>query len=100
MSGIIIQYEYSGDIDPWKEAVQNFIGNIQKDQLLQGKFSYVVANTTGNKKIHIARWVNEETLAYLQAQSFFKKFAIQVKKFAGSSLQTTKFEPFVESAVS
>ncbi|BBM84563.1 hypothetical protein [Candidatus Uabimicrobium amorphum] len=98
MSGIVVRYEYSGDYDSWLEAINVFIDNINNDDKLKGNFSYRVTSAIeGNTKIHIARWKDQETLSYLQSQSFFKDFAVKIKEFGGDTLQATKVKTACET---
>ncbi len=91
MFGILIEYDYDGDETAWKSAVTDFVNNIDADPVLRGNFSYqvnIAANGTG--RVHVGRWNNEETLAHLQSQDFFKTFAQQVGKFADGAQQATR----------
>jgi len=92
MDGILIEYDYAGDENVWRNAVDAFVSNIDADERLRGRFSYRV-NTRGDagSRVHIGTWDSEETLAHLQAQEFFKTFAGQVQSFAGDSLKTSRF---------
>lgn len=92
MNGIVIKYEFSGDESAWRAAVETFLRSIGQDPALRGRFSYE-ANlcNDGVGRIHIGHWDNDETLAHLQAQPFFKQFAVAIQGFAGDTLTTTRF---------
>ncbi len=93
MDGILIEYSYSGDEDMWRHAVDAFVGNIEADDQLRGRFSYQIKTRgDGTERVHIGMWDSDETLAHLQAQEFFKTFAGQVQSFAGDSLITSRFQ--------
>jgi quinol monooxygenase YgiN len=91
MFGILIQYNYEGDEATWKAAVTEFVSNIDADPALSGKFSYQVnIAADGKGRVHVGRWDNEDTLAHLQSQDFFKAFAQKVGEFAGGAQQATR----------
>ena len=93
MFGIVIDYDFSGDEADWQKVMDSFIGNINADDRLKGRFSYMVnARKDGTGRVHIGQWDDEETLAHLQSQPFFGEFAAKVKAFAGDSLKTTPFK--------
>ncbi len=93
MYGIVIEYDYSGDEAAWQSAVDTFIGHIDADERLKGRFSYLVnVRNDGAGRIHIGRWDEQETLAHLQSQPFFPEFAAKVKEFGGDTLKSTGFE--------
>ena len=93
MTGILIQYQYSGDETAWQDAVEAFVANIRGDERLKGRFHYeVVVHGDGTSRSHIGHWDNEETLSYLQGQEFFKRFAGQIKGFGGDTLDAKRFE--------
>jgi hypothetical protein len=99
MGGILIQYEYSGDEKKWEDIIRGFINNINRDERLRGKFSYIVNRAKeGSQRVHLARWNTEETLDYLRTQPFFKEFTQNVKGLAGETLQTMDLRPFVETS--
>ena len=93
MFGIVIEYDFSGDETEWREAIDGFIGHINADDRLNGRFSYRVnIRNDGGGRIHIGQWDEEETLAYLQSQPFFSEFAGNIKKFAGGAPKATPFK--------
>ncbi len=93
MFGILIEYDFSGDEAEWREAVDTFIGRINADDRLKGRFSYQVKKKLeGNGRVHIGQWDNEETLTYLQSQPFFGEFAGKIKEFSGGGPNASKFE--------
>ncbi len=93
MFGIVIEYDFSGDETEWREAVDTFIGQINTDERLRGRFDYqVTMRADGEGRIHIGQWDDEETLAHLQSQPFFATFAGKIKEFAGGPPKATKFE--------
>ena len=90
MQGLIIEYNYDGPEEPWRQAIESFLENIKADGQLTGKFSYQVMSEkkSPEKKVHIPKWQDEETLKHLQSQPWFKDFAGKVQGFAGDSLKT------------
>ena len=87
MEGIIIKYEYNGDEAAWNSAVNDFLGAINNDSKLKGKFNYMVFKAKeGGFRTHVGRWDSEETLSHLQSQDFFKQFSGKIKEMAGESL--------------
>ncbi len=92
MLGIVIEYEYSGDEEEWKAAADAFVQAIDADPRLRGRFSYQVnIKGEGPGRVHIGRWDEPETQAYLFEQDFFKTFAAQVKEFAGDTLRAEQY---------
>ncbi|OUR80743.1 hypothetical protein A9Q83_00440 [Alphaproteobacteria bacterium 46_93_T64] len=99
MFGIVIDYDFSGDEATWQQAVDTFIGNIDADARLKGRFRYMVtARKDGTGRVHIGQWDEEETLAHLQSQPFFGEFAGKVKEFAGDSLKATPFKTIAQTS--
>ena len=99
MFGILIQYDYDGDEGEWMAAVEGFVAAIDADPALRGKFSYrtnIAADGVG--RVHVGRWDDEETLAHLQAQEFFKQFAAKVGEFAGGAPNATRLRLAAETA--
>lgn len=94
MNGIVVEYDFSGDEDQWREAIDEFISQINADEKLKGRFSYQVnIRGDGGGRIHIGQWDEEETLAYLQSQPFFAEFAGKIQEFAGGEPpKATRFE--------
>jgi len=93
MTGILIQYQYSGDEADWQAAVDAFIAGINGDARLKGRFHYeVTVQGDGTGRAHIGHWDSDETLGHLQEQDFFKVFAGQIKEFAGDTLDAKRFE--------
>jgi len=93
MYGIVIEYEYSGDENEWRETIDTFIGKINTDERLKGRFTYQVnVHKEGPGRIHIGQWDEEETLKYLQRQSFFGEFAGKIKGYAGGVPKSTVFK--------
>ena len=93
MFGIVVEYDFSGDESEWREAIDDFIGHINADDRLRGRFSYQVnIRNDGGGRVHIGQWDEEETLAHLQSQPFFAEFAGKVKKFAGGAPKATAFK--------
>lgn len=43
MRGITITYRYSGDEDEWRSATETFVGAIDADPRISGRFLYQVA---------------------------------------------------------
>lgn len=98
MQGIVIQYAYSGDEGHWKAVVEGFVANVEADPKLKGEFSYEVnVAPDGISRVHIGRWEKDETLAYLQSQSFFKAFAAKVQGFAGTDVSAQRFARVVST---
>lgn len=82
MFGIVVEYDYSGDESEWREAIDDFIGHINADDRLRGRFSYQVnIRNDGGGRVHIGQWDEEETLAHLQSQPFFCGVCRKGKKF-------------------
>ncbi|NQV21095.1 MAG: hypothetical protein HQ511_06740 [Rhodospirillales bacterium] len=100
MHGIVIEYDYSGDEAEWKGAVEAFVGHIDADDRLRGRFSYQV-NVTGDGggRVHIGQWDDEETLDHLQTQPFFSEFAAKVKGFADGAPKSTRFQKIAETSM-
>ncbi len=93
MDGILIQYDYSGDEVPWRAAVEEFTGEIDADPVLKGKFSYRVSIAAdGIGRVHVGAWENEDILAHLQSQRFFKDFAAKVGEFAGGGQKALRIK--------
>ncbi len=93
MFGIVIQYDFSGDEAAWRAAIDEFIGQINSDDRLKGRFSYQVnVRKDGGGRVHIGQWDEEETLKHLQSQPFFGEFAEKIKGFAGGQPNSTVFE--------
>ena len=93
MFGIVVEYDFSGDESEWREAIDDFIGHINADDRLRGRFSYQVnIRNDGGGRVHIGQWDEEETLAHLQSQPFFAEFAGKVKIFAGGAPKATAFK--------
>ena len=92
MLGIIIEYDYSGDEGEWKAAADAFVQAIDADPRPKGRFSYQVnIKGDGPGRVHVGRWDQAETQAYLFEQDFFKTFAAQVKAFGGETLKTAPY---------
>ncbi len=89
--GLLIEYDYDGDEDSWRSAIDAFIGSVRADARLDGCFSYLVVRSKQDPshRMHMPRWADAETLAHVQSQPWFSAFAAQVKGFAGDSLKTT-----------
>ena len=84
MRGITITYQYDGDEQVWRAAIDGFIGALNNDPVVSDKFSYQVSVADdGKTRIHWGRWDSAETLAHVQAQGYFKTFAAQVGEFSG-----------------
>ncbi|MDP6345251.1 MAG: hypothetical protein QF578_21140 [Alphaproteobacteria bacterium] len=93
MLGIVIEYDFDGDEATWADAVETFVKAIDDDPRLRGRFSYQVnVRADGGGRIHVGRWDEEETLAHLQSQDFFKTFAAKVQEFGGDSLKATRYK--------
>ena len=93
MFGILIQYNYDGDESAWLSAVEEFVTSIDADPALRGKFAYRVnIAADGVGRVHVGRWDSEETVAHLQAQDFFKRFAAKIGEFAGGSPNATRLK--------
>lgn len=93
MNGILIQYDYSGDETPWQAAVEEFISKIDADPSLRGKFSYNVnIAADGVGRVHVGGWDNDDTLAHLQSQDFFKVFAAKIGEFAGGAQKASRIK--------
>ena len=98
MFGILIQYDYSGDEADWKSAVDQFVGAINADAALQGKFEYRVnIAADGVGRVHVGRWDREETLAHLQSQDYFKTFAGKIGEFAAGPPNATRLQSAAET---
>lgn len=98
MFGIVVEYEYSGDEGDWQGGIDGFIAAINGDERLDGRFSYMVnVKKDGIGRIHVGQWDDEETLAHLQSQDYFKDFAAQLKGFAGDSLKPSPFNNVARS---
>jgi hypothetical protein len=90
--GILIQYRYSGDEAAWKAATGAFIGAIDRDPEVRGRFSYSVnVLGDGEGRVHVGRWDSEATLKTLQSRDYFKTFSANVEKFANGTLKATRF---------
>lgn len=90
MRGITITYQYTGDEAEWKATIAAFVAAINADPRAKGRFTYQVAVADdGKTRIHWGRWDDAETLAHVQAQSYFKSFAPKVKDFAKGELSAT-----------
>ena len=99
MFGIVIEYDYAGDENEWRNAVDTFIGHIDADNRLKGRFSYQVnVRNDGAGRVHIGQWDEEETLKHLQSQAFFTEFAGKVKGFAGGPPRSTGFQKLTKTA--
>jgi hypothetical protein len=99
MFGIVIEYDYLGDEAEWQTAVETFIGRIDADDRLRGRFSYLVnVRNDGAGRIHIGRWDDEETLGHLQSQPFFAEFAAKVAEFSGGKPKSTGFRNLAGTA--
>ena len=93
MFGIVIEYDFSGDETEWREAIDEFIGQINAEARLKGRFSYQVnIRNDGGGRVHIGQWDEDETLSYLQSQPFFSVFAGKVKGFADGAPKSTGFK--------
>jgi len=98
MFGILIQYDYSGDEGDWRSAVEQFVGAIDADPALAGKFEYRVnIAADGVGRVHVGRWDTEETLAHLQSQGYFKAFAAKIGEFAGGPPHATRLQSAAET---
>ena len=87
----LIEYTYSGDERPWREAIETFLGHIRADPDLAAGISYAVfVREDGKSRLHVPVWRNQATLERLQAEPFFKTFSASVRSFAGDTLKTTK----------
>ena len=99
MFGILIQYNYDGDEGAWMAAVEEFTAAIDADPALAGKFSYRVnIAADGVGRVHVGRWDAEETVAHLQGQDFFKRFAAKIGEFAGGAPNATRLRLAAETA--
>ncbi|MDP6344510.1 MAG: hypothetical protein QF384_00035 [Alphaproteobacteria bacterium] len=99
MHGIVIEYDLSGDQADWRRAVETFLKHIDDDPRLQGRFRYQVNRLgDGDGRLHIGHWDNEETLAHLQAQPFFRQFAAAIQEFAAEPPKATRFQPLAATA--
>ncbi len=84
MRCITISYQYDGDEAVWRAAIEGFIGALNGDTAIAGKFNYqVCVADDGKTRIHWGRWDSGETLAHVQAQEYFKTFAALVGGFSG-----------------
>lgn len=76
-----------------KAADDTFIGNINADERLNGRFSYQVnVAGDGTGRVHIGQWDTEETLAHVHSQPYFAEFAGKVKEFSGGGPDATRFK--------
>ncbi len=99
MYGILIKYDYDGDEGQWMKAVEEFVAAVDADPALRGKFAYRVnIAADGVGRVHVGSWDGVETLAHLQAQDFFKRFAAKVGEFAGGAPSATRLRLAVETA--
>ncbi len=90
--GIVIEYDFSGDEQAWRAAVDDFLKEIAADPALAGRFHYEVnVRADGSGRVHVGHWDTEETLAHLQSQPFFARFSSAVQGFADAGLKATKF---------
>ncbi|MBE1285912.1 MAG: hypothetical protein GJ676_21540 [Rhodobacteraceae bacterium] len=90
MRAITITYQYNGPEHDWQQAIDAFIAALESDSRLKGRFEYQVAVADDNQtRIHWGRWDDPNTLAYLQAQSFFKDFATKIRGFSGNGPTAT-----------
>ena len=97
--GILIEYDYSGDEAAWQNAVNGFVKNVEADARLNGRFSYQVnIKKDGVGRVHYGQWDNEETLAHLQGQAWFKDFAGMVRDFAGGPPKNDGLNCYVKTA--
>ena len=91
--GILVEYEYTGDENQWKDVIDSFIHSVNADNVLRGKFDYTVTKAVeGNGRIHIGRWDSEDTLNHLHEQDYFKIFSAKIREFAGETLSPKRFE--------
>ncbi|MDP7668847.1 MAG: hypothetical protein QF738_12415 [Rhodospirillales bacterium] len=100
MFGIVVEYDFSGDESEWRDAIDDFIGHINADDRLRGRFSYQVnIRNDGGGRVHIGQWDEEETLTYLQSQTFFSEFAGKVRNFAGGAPKATTFKSITRTDI-
>jgi hypothetical protein len=93
MLGIVIEYDYDGDEAAWQGAVDTFMGHIDADERLKGRFSYQVnVRNDGTGRIHVGNWDVEETVKHVQSQPWFAEFSGKVKEFAGAPPRATGFK--------
>ena len=86
MDGISIRYDYNGNEDEWREAVNTFIDAVNDDPDIAGKFHYAVSVAgDGVLRSHTGRWDSQETHATLQSRDYFKTFAGKRTGMAGDS---------------
>lgn len=98
MDGILIQYEYKGDEDQWKIAVNEFITQVNSDSELKGKFTYSIFKTSEPvKRVHVGRWDSNQTLETLKSRRFFKDFTESMQGLAGDSLSSIRLQPELET---
>ena len=98
MFGIVIRYQFQGDENDWRQAVDAFVDAIDNDPQAAGRFHYAVTNVgDGATRIHIGRWDSEETLKHVQSQEYFSAFATAVKSFAGDSLDAQRVSVVAET---
>ena len=98
MEGILIRYDYDGDEAVWEQTIRGFLANVDADERLRGRFSYITSRVEeGPGRVHLGRWDSDETLAHLQAQPFFAEFGAAVKGFGGDTLDVTDLLPFAET---
>ena len=82
MFGIVVEYDFSGDESEWRDAIDDFIGHINADDRLRGRFSYQVnIRNDGGGRVHIGQWDEEETLTYFAKPDFFFGVRRKGKKF-------------------
>ncbi len=99
MEGIVIRYEYQGDEENWRTAVDGFIANINNDAEIAGKFRYSVnVGADGKTRIHVGRWPDQATLETLQSRDYFKAFATKVQEFGGDSLSPMRVSEVTATA--
>lgn len=89
MRSITIRYVYAGDEAAWKSAIDDFIGAIDADPAVKGRFTYQVAVADdGVTRIHWGSWDSPATLEAVQSQDYFQAFTAAIQDFAGDTLTT------------
>lgn len=89
MRCITITYAYDGPENDWRELVGGFVGALNADADIAGKFTYQVATgDDGVGRVHWGRWDSAETLKTMQSRDYFKAFAAGLRDLIGGPPET------------
>lgn len=94
MKHFLIKYQFkNGSPDAWRQDIAKFISALEGDPDLKGKISYrVMKHRDGAGYYHLASVVDDQAVAALGRQDFFKRYTEETRRVAGGEVEVLPLE--------